>query len=653
MEHKEPGTTTSHTTETMVPTPDLRSVLASVLKDKQLAEVLTFLGEREVDDIELIKSMSETNFASLMSGIQPEGRQQKVLNAFLPLRQASAQNVPPPTVNRPRRYPIGEILPDPTKYFVVDRTNSPDVEPIKLALCSGGAHLFHGPRQSSKTTTMLQLLRSLPNYISIYMSMEDVDTKLSIYACISTYIRHQYPQLPHMAPSKAGFDTYFVTSNFPYKNVIFVMDEFDYALALPDKNELLMSIRAYKTKALLNGALHTFAGVGTFEMITLITAEVVDGAVKYVSPFNLSNFTTIPNFSRVEHKDLHITQAGLPADFEQDIWIETKGKPGGSVFLGDKALAYIRSLGFVDIFDWQKKKKSYLTAFAGQPTMQKMLDTVKTTEAKKLLHEILRQNRPRQLSTSAEKDAAIQLAASGAVVVDPDNGAATISAPLIQQVLMYNIVVEKILVGVTKITIVNENGVLDIPQILLIAVQNLDWKAVLSPHCTKDLRVQPFRTRPDERQIADEQVFQSELFFILRSLLLDQLGLPVQVCLAETKEKSVDTSKRLDIYITNHSCYVLELCANVDAQGVDAHVAKTFRYAEAYGSNHNFCINFVGFDFQQIEGYPAPGRCNKNGKTVELIYVRYCDTTAFPGDPGPGPVIIYTSQGSVEVNVQL
>ena len=71
--------------------------------------------------------------------------------------------------------------------------------------------------------------------------------------------------------------------------------------------------------------------------------------------------------------------------------------------------------------------------------MQKMLDTVKTTEAKKLLHEILRQNRPRQLSTTAEKDAAIQLAASGAIVVDGD--VATISAPLIQQVLMYSILI--------------------------------------------------------------------------------------------------------------------------------------------------------------------------------------------------------------------
>ena len=66
-----------------------------------------------------------------------------------------------------------------------------------------------------------------------------------------------------------------MTSNFPFKNVIFVMDEFDYALTLRDKGELLMSIRAYKTKALLNGVLHTFAGVGTFEIIKLITTEVI------------------------------------------------------------------------------------------------------------------------------------------------------------------------------------------------------------------------------------------------------------------------------------------------------------------------------------------------------------------------------------------
>ena len=34
------------------------------------------------------------------------------------------------------------------------------------------------------------------------MSMEDVDKKLSFFACLSAYIAAQYPQLPAMQPSK-------------------------------------------------------------------------------------------------------------------------------------------------------------------------------------------------------------------------------------------------------------------------------------------------------------------------------------------------------------------------------------------------------------------------------------------------------------------
>ena len=47
--------------------------------------------------------------------------------------------------------------------------------------------------------------------------------------------------------------------------------------------------------------------------------------MRYFSPFNIADFNQMPNFSRAEHKNLHITQAGLPDEFEEWIWIETEG----------------------------------------------------------------------------------------------------------------------------------------------------------------------------------------------------------------------------------------------------------------------------------------------------------------------------------------
>jgi hypothetical protein len=44
-----------------------------------------------------------------------------------------------------------------------------------------------------------------------------------------------------------------------------------------------------------------------------------------VSPFNLATFLDVPNFSREEHKNLHIEQAGLPPEWEEDIWAWTAG----------------------------------------------------------------------------------------------------------------------------------------------------------------------------------------------------------------------------------------------------------------------------------------------------------------------------------------
>jgi hypothetical protein len=66
---------------------DMKSVLGSSLKDNQLTEVLDFLNVREVDDIEMIRSMTNATFEELMQGIKPEGRRTKVRNTLLSFRQ--------------------------------------------------------------------------------------------------------------------------------------------------------------------------------------------------------------------------------------------------------------------------------------------------------------------------------------------------------------------------------------------------------------------------------------------------------------------------------------------------------------------------------------------------------------------------------------
>lgn len=65
---------------------------------------------------------------------------------------------------RPKRYPVGVSPANPAEYFVVDRTQNSDVQNLFADIQQGGLHLFHGPRQSSKTTTVLHGLRLFPAF---------------------------------------------------------------------------------------------------------------------------------------------------------------------------------------------------------------------------------------------------------------------------------------------------------------------------------------------------------------------------------------------------------------------------------------------------------------------------------------------------------
>jgi hypothetical protein len=165
-------------------------------------------------------------------------------------------------------------------------------------------------------------------------------------------------------------------------------------------------------------------------------------------------------------------------------------------------------------------------------------------------------------------------------------------------------------------------------------------------HATKELRVLPFRTTP-ERQIADEQAFHTELVFGFRALLLNRLKLPVFITIAEAKEKIASSRDRLDILLTNHSNYVLELCANTDVVDIRAHIAKSSKYADFYESDEVYCINFVGFDYTQVENWPAAGTYKVGSKNIQLIHVRYYDTTAFPNQQGNTIVMGGSQQSTI------
>lgn len=52
-------------------------------------------------------------------------------------------------------------FPDPIRFFVVDRTQHKDIKQILMMMTTGGMHLLYGPRQSSKTTTILQCKNQL------------------------------------------------------------------------------------------------------------------------------------------------------------------------------------------------------------------------------------------------------------------------------------------------------------------------------------------------------------------------------------------------------------------------------------------------------------------------------------------------------------
>lgn len=52
--------------------------------------------------------------------------------------------------------------------------------------------------------------------------------------------------------------------------MILILDEFDLALALSDKQDLLMSLRSYKVKVRQGGRLLSFFGVGTYQMRKLV-----------------------------------------------------------------------------------------------------------------------------------------------------------------------------------------------------------------------------------------------------------------------------------------------------------------------------------------------------------------------------------------------
>lgn len=61
-------------------------------------------------------------------------------------------------------------------------------------------------------------------------------------------------------------------------------------------------------------------------------------------------------------------------------------------------------------------------------------------------------------------------------------------------------------------------------------------------------------------------------------MLLNQFGLPVHMCVAGAKEKSGSAQDRLDILLTNHKKYVIEVCANVSAGDVNEHIVRSARY---------------------------------------------------------------------------
>jgi hypothetical protein len=67
-------------------------------------------------------------------------------------------------------------------------------------------------------------------------------------------------------------------------------------------------------------------------------------------------------------------------------------------------------------------------------------------------------------------------------------------------------------------------------------------------------------------------------------------------------------------------------------------------YAKAYDTKFCYCINFVGFDFSEVDQWPAAGVIDVvvNGDTipVHLIHVRYHDVLAY-GSTGYGIVELY------------
>lgn len=67
-----------------------------------------------------------------------------------------------PLVPIPKQYPVAELYTDASQFFVVNRTLTEAGFGILAILHSGGHHLLHGPRQASKTTTILQCIKSLP-----------------------------------------------------------------------------------------------------------------------------------------------------------------------------------------------------------------------------------------------------------------------------------------------------------------------------------------------------------------------------------------------------------------------------------------------------------------------------------------------------------
>jgi hypothetical protein len=76
-------------------------------------------------------------------------------------------------------------------------------------------------------------------------------------------------------------------------------------------------------------------------------------------------------------------------------------------------------------------------------------------------------------------------------------------------------------------------------------------------------------------------------------VLLQWHGYPINLCVPESKEKNESATQRLDILLKNHSCYVLELCANVNTPELQKHLARTAKYQYFGIAYFNFNFFFI------------------------------------------------------------